>query len=254
MATFYILKQKHPSLMLLHLAELDTAEHEEAPFTPHAKAIVERSDELVGDIVKALPKNYDLALVSDHGFEQIDHIANLKVMEAADGVTGAINPSGGIVTTTDAIVAAWLRGQSGKGDVGREIPHDELVKYAPNLSDAVAAFEPAPHVMFGNAASGAGRTATNEKGNHGFWPTRPDYHSISPVFRQRREARKTGRDPDGDAQGSLRGSDGNRLPLNGFTARALAVPHAAPAAGRWDPPSPCRPLHPKPGYDPSSRR
>jgi predicted AlkP superfamily pyrophosphatase or phosphodiesterase len=178
LATFYILKQKHPSLMLLHLAELDTAEHEEAPFTPHAKAIVERSDELVGDIVKALPKDYDLALVSDHGFEQIDHIANLRVMEAADGVTGAMNPSGGIVTTTDASVAAWLRGQSGKGDVGREIPHDELVKYAPNLSDAVAAFEPAPHVMFGNAASGAAHATTNEKGNHGFWPMRPDYHSI----------------------------------------------------------------------------
>jgi len=93
---FYILKQKHPSLMLLHLAELDTAEHEEAPSRRTPKAIVERSDELVGDIVKALPKNYDLALVSDHGFEQIDHIANLKVMEAADGVTGAINPSGGL--------------------------------------------------------------------------------------------------------------------------------------------------------------
>jgi len=32
-------------------------------------------------------------------------------------------------------------GQSGKGDVGREISHDELVKYAPALSSAVAAFE-----------------------------------------------------------------------------------------------------------------
>jgi len=177
-AVLYLLKQKHPDLMLVHLAELDTEEHEEAPFTTHAKAVVERSDELIGDILKALPKDYDLALVSDHGFEALDHIANLRVMAAADGVAGAMSPSPGLVTTADTNVAAWLRGQSGKGDVGREISHDELVKYAASLSDAVAAFEPAPHVMFGAAASGPPRSASAEKGNHGFWPKRPDYHSI----------------------------------------------------------------------------
>lgn len=177
-AVIYILANKKPDLMLLHLAELDTESHEEGPFNPHADAVLERTDELIGDILKILPKDYDLALVSDHGFEQIDHIANLKVMAAAAGVTGPMTPAGGIVTTTDANVAAWLRAQAGKGDVGREIPHDELAKYAPTLSDAVAAFEPAPHVMFGNAASGEGHAATREKGNHGFWPMRPDYHSI----------------------------------------------------------------------------
>jgi predicted AlkP superfamily pyrophosphatase or phosphodiesterase len=177
-AVIYLLKTKKPDLMLVHLAELDTEEHEQAPFTPHAKAVVERSDELIGDILKVVPRDYHLALVSDHGFEALDHIANLKVMAAADGVVGAMTPAPGLVTTSDANVAAWLRGQSGKGDVGREIPHDELVKYAPALSDAVAAFEPAPHVMFGAAASSAPRAPSNEKGNHGFWPMRPDYHSI----------------------------------------------------------------------------
>ena len=56
---------------------------------------------------------------------------------------------GGIVITKDQAVAEWLRGQSGKpgSDVGREIPHDELVRYAPKLADAVAAFEPADHVL-----------------------------------------------------------------------------------------------------------
>jgi len=164
--------------MLVHLAELDSEQHDQGPFTAHAKAVVERSDELLGDLLKVLPKDYDLALVSDHGFEQIDHIANLKVMAAADSMTGTLNIAGGLVTTADANAAAWLRVQSGKGDVGREIPHDELVRYAPALSDAVAAFEPAPHVMFGSAASGQAHSATSEKGNHGFWPMRPDYHSI----------------------------------------------------------------------------
>jgi predicted AlkP superfamily pyrophosphatase or phosphodiesterase len=177
-AVIYLLKTKKPDLMLLHLAELDTEEHEGGPFTPHADAVIERSDELIGDILKVLPKDYDLALVSDHGFEAIDHIANLKVMAATDGVTGEMNIAGGLATTSDAKVAAWLRGQSGKGDVGREISHDELVKYAPGRAEAVAAFEPAPHVMFGAAATGQARAASDVKGNHGFWPMRPDYHSI----------------------------------------------------------------------------
>jgi hypothetical protein len=175
-ATVYLLKTKRPDLMLLHLAESDSEQHEEGPYTPHAKAVLERSDELIGDILKALPEGYDVALVSDHGFEAIDHAANLKVISAADGVTGAMVITGGLVTTTDARVADWLRVQSGKGDIGREVPHDELVRYAPNLGAAVAAFEPAPHVVF--TATGAARGKAGNAGTHGFWPTRSDYHSV----------------------------------------------------------------------------
>src|SRR5439155_24901281 len=105
----YILTRKQPDLMLLHLAETDSEQHEEGPFVPHAKAVVERADELIGDILKALPKGYALALLSDHGFEQIDHIVNLKVMAAADGVTGAMTVAGGLVTSSDPGAVAWLK-------------------------------------------------------------------------------------------------------------------------------------------------
>ena len=178
LAAIFLLTRKHPDLMLLHLAELDSESHAQGPFGTNAKAVLERSDELIGDILKALPKDYDLALVSDHGFEAVDSIANLKVMAAADGVTGALQVAGGLVTTGDAKVADWLRAQSGKEVVGREVPHGELMTYAPQLSDAVAAFEPAPHVMFGAADSGAAHAVPKSKGDHGFWPLRPDYHSI----------------------------------------------------------------------------
>lgn len=172
LATLYLLKAKHPDLVLLHLAELDSEEHAEGPFSPHAKAVLERSDELIGDILKALPKDYDLALVSDHGFERVDRIANLKVMAAADGVTGAMTVAGGLVTSSDPAVIAWLRTRS--ADVGREVPAEELARYAPQLSGT--GFEPAPHVQFGNGSEAHG--TPRGKGNHGFWPTRPDYRSI----------------------------------------------------------------------------
>ena len=175
-AAIYLLKTKKPDLMLLHLAETDSEQHEEGPFTPHAMAVLERSDELIGDILKALPKGYDVALVSDHGFEAVDHIANLKVMASADGVTGDMKIAAGLVTTNDSSVATWLHGLAGKDVVGREVPHSELIRYAG--FDALAAFEPAPHVMFGDAVSGPANTASKNKGNHGFWPTRADYHSV----------------------------------------------------------------------------
>jgi predicted AlkP superfamily pyrophosphatase or phosphodiesterase len=181
LATIFLLQHKHPDLILTHLVDLDSEAHDQGPFTANANAILERTDTLVGDILKAMPKDYDFALVSDHGFERIDHIANMKVEAAAAGVEGDIEPMGGIVVTKDQAVAEWLRGQSGKpgSDVGREIPHDELVRYAPKLADAVAAFEPADHVLlFSRDASGAAHSPPPEKGDHGFWPLRHDYRSV----------------------------------------------------------------------------
>lgn len=180
LATLYLLKAKRPDLILTHLVDLNSEEHDQGPFDTNAKAILERTDELLGDIVQALPADYDLVITSDHGFERLDHVSNLKVLMAQAGVTGDIEPIGGIVTTTDPKVADFLRSERARaeGFVGREIPHEELVRYAPKFANAVAAFEPADHVMFGRADTGPLLTAPREKGEHGFWPLRHDYRSI----------------------------------------------------------------------------
>lgn len=174
LATIYLLKRKQPDLVLLHLAELDSEAHEEGPFTPSVHAVAERSDELIGDIIKALPKDYAVALVSDHGFEKIERTANLKAMAEAAGISGEMGIAAGLVTTKDAQVAQWLRAESGKGDIGREIPPAEVRRFAG--LEVAAAFEPAPHVTF--ASSGPPHGTPTNAGTHGFWPTRPDYHSI----------------------------------------------------------------------------
>ena len=66
--------------MLLHLADLDSEEHDNGPFSKEAFAIVERIDELIGQLMRALPSGYALAIVSDHGFERVDRIVNLKAV------------------------------------------------------------------------------------------------------------------------------------------------------------------------------
>jgi predicted AlkP superfamily pyrophosphatase or phosphodiesterase len=180
-AVLYLLKVKQPDLILAHLVDLDSEEHDQGPFAANANAILERTDELIGDIAAALPQDYDWVITSDHGFERLDRTTNLAVAMAQAGVKGELQASGGLATTKDPAVAAWLRAQSGKAgsDVGREVPHAELALYAPALGDAAAAFEPVDHVMFfGRGAEGPLHAPPREKGEHGFWPLRHDYRSV----------------------------------------------------------------------------
>lgn len=180
LATLFLLRRKTPDFLLVHLVDLDSEEHDRGPFETNAKAVLERTDELIGDMLHALPAGYDVVLTSDHGFERVDHISNLRVLVAQAGVKGDLEPMGGIVTTRDPTVAAFLRSERARteGLVGREIPHAELLRYAPRLADVAAAFAPAEHAMFGRADAGPVLTAPREKGEHGFWPLRPDYRSV----------------------------------------------------------------------------
>jgi predicted AlkP superfamily pyrophosphatase or phosphodiesterase len=181
LATLYLLAGPRPDLILLHLVDLDSEEHDQGPFDTNAKAILERTDELIGQMAAALPADYDLVITSDHGFERLDHIAELKAMAKAAGVTGDLRSMGGLAVTRDPGVAAWLRSQIGQAgsDIGREVPPEELRRYAPSLAgEGVAAFEPADHVMFGRAEDGPAHTPPREKGEHGFFPTRHDYRSV----------------------------------------------------------------------------
>ena len=67
-AAVYLLERERPDLLLLHLVDLDSEEHENAPFTRESNAVLERIDELIGQILSALPRGSAVAVVSDHGF------------------------------------------------------------------------------------------------------------------------------------------------------------------------------------------
>jgi len=176
LAALFLLRDKKPDLLLIHLVDLDAEEHEQGPYTENADAVVERTDELIGDLLKALPPGYVFALVSDHGFERVDKIANPRVLLAQNHLPDSVESFGGILTTSNENVAQFLRTKP--EGIGTEIPKSEIEQYAPNLSSTIAAFQPADHVLFGSAAQGAYFTPPAEKGNHGFWPARHDYRSV----------------------------------------------------------------------------
>ena len=77
----WILENKHPGLLTLHLIALDHIEHEAQPFSPKAMAVLERLDAVIGKVWDAAehvaPGRTYVAVVSDHGFVNYGQQLNL---------------------------------------------------------------------------------------------------------------------------------------------------------------------------------
>jgi hypothetical protein len=168
----WILQHHKPDLLLLHLVDLDSEEHDNAPYSREAKAMVELTDERIGEIVKAMPAGSAFALVSDHGFERVNTIVNLQIAASQQRVTNLVQ-SGGTVAAPDARAADFLRqaAKDPKYGIGREIPKEELSKFPSGLpADTTAVFESADGFMF--SPRGPEFSRPEEIGNHGHWPMR----------------------------------------------------------------------------------
>lgn len=73
----HMLNKYRPNLSLLHVIEVDSAQHKHGPRSPEAYAAIERADSQVAAIWQILKKEYPdqatLFVVSDHGFSRIEH-------------------------------------------------------------------------------------------------------------------------------------------------------------------------------------
>jgi predicted AlkP superfamily pyrophosphatase or phosphodiesterase len=178
-ATVYLLKHETPNLILLHLVDHDAEAHHNGPFSREANAMIEYSDELIGQMLAAVPKNMVVALVSDHGFERADKVVDVNQILKQEGIAGSVEMRFGYLTTNDESVIVWLRkaATTNQHGIGREIPKEELQRFAPALANVAAAFESAEHVLFGAAKSGGIISEPTERGVHGLWPGRRDYSS-----------------------------------------------------------------------------
>ena len=172
-AVVYLLKTEQPNLLAVHLVDLDSEEHDNGPFSPEANAILEYTDELIGQMLAALPSGYAVALVSDHGFERTETVVNLKLAAASHQKDISASSGVALAQTSEAADALRALAKDPKYGIGREIAKAEVVRFAPDLAKAVAVFEPAPGFQL-TAAGGSGEifTKPHELGNHGHWPTR----------------------------------------------------------------------------------
>ena len=172
LAVLYLLKREKPDLLLVHLVDHDEEAHAAGPFSKRSKAKLEYVDELIGQMVRSLPKDMCIALVSDHGFERVERLADPRALLDQHGVKGELTVRGTLAWTKDEAVAALLRrhvGESAHG-LGREIPAGEVERLWPTMKGSVI-FEPMEHVQFGKAEPRAAG------GSHGYWPLRKDYRA-----------------------------------------------------------------------------
>lgn len=222
LATRYLLKYERPDLLLLHFVDLDAEAHENGPFTREANAILERTDELIGEILgEVSPRGTVVAVVSDHGFERVDKVVDINALLKQKDIQGTVDSSSELLTTKDEAVASYLRqaSKTAENGIGREIPPAELKEFAPHLADAaVAAFEPAAHFLFGPSSDKGIFTEPNQIGVHGLWPMRRDYRSALLLW------------GDGIKRGLK--PEASMLTIAPRFARILGVPFAAATPGK----------------------
>jgi predicted AlkP superfamily pyrophosphatase or phosphodiesterase len=191
LAARFILEAEKPALFLLHLGDLDSAQHATGAFSANAKATLEHQDELIGYILEVLPERTFVVIVSDHGFETEELALRPKVLLAGEGIEAEVLIAEGLFGVTDPEAAKYFRSLAGKRKTGvaREVPMAEVRAMAPSLAHWRAAFEP----VMGVTAKAAGITAKDasgeapaglgdQRGHHGLWPTRSDYRASFVVW------------------------------------------------------------------------
>jgi predicted AlkP superfamily pyrophosphatase or phosphodiesterase len=202
-----ILRQHHPQLALLHLLDVDHAQHLSGPRSPEAYATIKKADGQVRAVWEELKRDFPgratLFVVADHGFSPIKRVILPNVVLRKAGLVSVRGGkvSGGAVRTitqggalmvyiTDearqAEVAGRVRqaiqGLTGVADI---IGPDQLAAYGvadpkqdPHAPDMILFAEEG--FTFGDTAAGdlPFSDKPERKGSHGHNPALPHLHAI----------------------------------------------------------------------------
>ena len=208
--TKFIISSYDPNILLLHLIELDSAQHANGPGSPQADEALARLDGFIGEIVdaiKASGRPTHIALVSDHGFLPV------KTMVQPNA---AFKQEGLLTVDARGVIAAWqayFRSSGGAGFVYlkdpalRERVHELLLTLKADPANGIRQVwtqselddqGAQPEAAFGldvvdgfytSAATDVLVKPSTSKGGHGFAPDRPALHAslilTGPTIHQR---------------------------------------------------------------------
>lgn len=208
----YIITEKRPNLMLVHLFDLDHAEHAHGPFTPESFDILEKTDGYVARLLDALDRagtasETTVFITSDHGFKPVSKQVNPGVLLRRVGLvtaTETVDEKGkthtavtdwkSAVYVTGAACAIYLRdendessrkkildifkplaGRAGSGI--RRVLEPKYLRRIGSNTRAVIMLEAADGYTFGGAYAGEPITGTRTRGMHGYLPTSAEYYA-----------------------------------------------------------------------------
>jgi len=198
----FIIKRYRPNLLLLHLADLDSAQHTHGPFTAEAYATLEKTDAQVGQIIEATKQAgiYDqtsFIIVSDHGFMKIEKQFNPGVALSEAGLikieNGKVVDWKATVWTSGGSAAIVLRDEEDKetanqvteifnrlanasrSPLWRVLDREKLKQIGAN-PQAFLMLDAAPLYVMGERLSGPliEDLGKDRRGTHGYLPTRSE--------------------------------------------------------------------------------
>jgi predicted AlkP superfamily pyrophosphatase or phosphodiesterase len=190
-AALTVLADDAPQLMLVHIIEVDSAQHEYGPDSPQADAARHGADAQVARLLTALrateawPRTI-VAVVSDHGFlpitKQIAPVVELASHKLTERVW--MNGSGGFaffyLTRPDDTEAAELTrklfvdlARDPKNGIGAVLDRDAIAALGGD-PDAFLAIEPVPGFAVSRDRTGPLVSPSKGKGTHGYLPQRPE--------------------------------------------------------------------------------
>ena len=175
-AAVYLLRVEKPDLLLVQFTDVEFEERETTALGVYARQALENDDDLIGQILAAVPAGAIVALVSDHGVENENYIVRPGVLLKA-----RVEVRDGLIGTSDRSVADRLRKLMNDGHrhgMAREVPMAEVRSKAPSLSNWVAAFDTVPNSVASAEDRGPALGPGTHLGVSGFWPTRPGYRSV----------------------------------------------------------------------------
>jgi predicted AlkP superfamily pyrophosphatase or phosphodiesterase len=200
-AAAYIIEHHRPNLLLVHLTDLDGAQHGNGPASPEALKTLEQIDRHLGFIRDAtrragIADQTAWVIVSDHGFRRVSRQFNPRVLlrslgyltyndrgELADwrvyarisGGTFALVAKDPSDATAITEATAFFEQVAAEPRFGiAQLYSGDEARQAGGFPGAFLVGEAADDFLMGSASSGPLVTPSGSKGAHGYHPSRPD--------------------------------------------------------------------------------
>ena len=199
-AAAHILEKYKPNLMLIHLVDADTAQHQHGPHSPEAGAAIGRVDGRVGEIIRALDtagiaRQTAVIITGDHGFYRVHSAFQPNAVLRSAGLLET-DANGRIVAWTaiahraaiklndkaDAAVArrveALFRDLADGPYRGllRVVGREEIARVGAD-PDALLYIEPIEGYSTAAGTTGGFLVASTRRGDHGYMPDMPAMHT-----------------------------------------------------------------------------
>jgi predicted AlkP superfamily pyrophosphatase or phosphodiesterase len=204
----YLIEKARPTLLCLHLTEVDSAQHKHGLWSPEAITAIENTDRQLERVIHATEHagtadSTAFVIASDHGFAEVNRLVRPGALLRQAGLIrlddkgkvsswdASVLPNGGsssvyLRDSTDAALQAATRKAfedktlEPNSGIGRIIPHAEIASLGGD-PEAFIALDAAPGTTFG-AGYGDYDAPVPVKATHGYDPNRPEMRASLVLF------------------------------------------------------------------------